>query len=189
MAVGPITNPTTPIAIGTVATPTWASNVEDDINAMGFTQIPKAYILSSLASNQYIGAGTAGGWTDSSFGYVTASASTNYLMFPIELPFITGAAGTSSILTGATVRVKPNAAGTMSARIFGVNAQNTTGSTSLVLVSTAVSSSGTAEQILTVPATGPTTMDATTAYWVQVIAGNTSDRVYSVQVQYTTAGY
>lgn len=198
MAVGVISSPTTPIPIGTVASPAWASSVEDDINAF-LASVTRAFLVPAYGCSLFTGAGAIGGWTDVAGGYVLSAASTNYVMIPVELPYGVSAAGaapavdangTSPVLTGAAVRIKPGSTGVMTARLFSINHQNNTTGAVLGNVSALASSDGTAnDQILTLTAISPPTIDATTAYFIQVISGNTNDRVYSAKVSYTAASF
>lgn len=198
MAVGVISSPTTPIPIGTVASPGWASTVEDDVNAF-LASVARAFLVPAYGCSLFTGAGAIGGWTDAAGGYVLSAAATNYVMMPVELPYGVTAAGaapatdgngTSPVLTGAVVRVKPGSTGVMTARFFGINRQNSTSSPLIVNVSALASSDGTSnDQSLTLTATSPPTIDATTAYFIQVISANTNDRVYSAKINYTAASF
>ena len=177
--------------LGGVVPPSFLQNVQDSVNAGLFVATPRAYtVQASSSAAQWTGAGSLGGWSDTASGFLQASASTNYLIFAIELPYATTGVGTSPTLTGATVRIKPAGAGLVTARMFSINRQNSTSSPLQGNVSTVVSSDGTSnDQILTMTAISPPTIDNTTAYWITVTAGNTGDRIYSTSVQYTVAGY
>lgn len=194
--VGKITEYGDPPSVsnGQVVSQTWLANITATVNGAGFTQIPRAFLVPAAACSTpwttVGGGGTVGGFTlaGGTF-YVVAANASNILVVPIMLPFQTGASGSAATLTGVAVRIKPAGALAMTAKIWGINHQNDTTGPSTTPLSNLISSSGTAEQTLTVPMLTPAVVDATTLYVVQVSAAQVNDLVYSTQVQYTVAGY
>lgn len=189
MAIGIISSPVTWIN-GTVLTPVWAQSVQDNINGLGFTQIARAYRILGSTGAPYTSAGAVGGWTMNTGNFaMTSSGAGNFLMFSIALPYANGGSGTGATLGAASVRVKPAGASAMSAKVWNLTQQNTTSAVTLNALSSFATSSGTTDQTLSVPLTSPLAVDTSTVCLLEVLSGQTSDIVYSVELQYTSAGY
>lgn len=196
MAVGPITNPTTPIAIGTVATPTWASDVEDNINQGLFNSNTRSLVVPAYAASSFAAAGTLGGWSDAGLvnGYLQTAASSNYLLFNIsgivgQVP--TGSYGQAWGLNSISMRMKTSGTGVATLNIQRLDHQSSNSAVGLIqaINASAGSTSGTGDQFVTVPVqTPPYVFDADHLVFAVIVAGNSADRVYSITINYQNFG-
>src|SRR6185312_8455194 len=185
MAVGPITNPTTPIAIGTVATPTWASDVEDNVNQGLFNANERALVVPAYAASAYAAAGTFGGWSDAGSlnGYLQTAAAGNYLVFNIsgvvgQVP--TGSYGKAWELNSVSLRMKTSGSSAATMNIWSLDNQSSNSAVGLITSINASpgSTSGTGDQFITVPVqTPPYVFNNDHLVFVAVTAGNSADRV------------
>jgi hypothetical protein len=179
------------ISTGQVVSAGWLANITATVNGIGFNQVARAYRILAANGGMFTAGGAIGGWSINAGNFVVLAAGAGgYLLFPMELPYATGASGTGATLNGAAVRVKPAGASAVTAKLWSYDTQNSgSGPVNFNFESAIISSSGTADQVLSVPMTTPAVISGAKMFMLQVSAGQASDAIYSIEVQYTIAGY